>query len=535
MVTAGSQLVRHMPSFNTIRRRLGQGRDLALGEVARLAGLPVRHHGTCRHAIEDWLRHLQSVPPARDRVAIVALRNITWIDWAVYAACVLRSFGHAATIYYCGADVRRAHGNPFRHFNLWEAVPRIPDIELVGLDVGTNGRSPDWLEETARTWSTAGVAYDLGIEEEEVRANRARFANQLGAYVDRSIGLGHALNEHLSSRTDINRLIVYSGLIDATPTFLEVGRRRRLPTVCVEGWAWRAGHMIYNLDAAALEYNVVGWLKSFGTWSSDQCQSVKDYLQFVDGGGAQAAWLDSFQRIQQADKDASIPAHVEAFCRGTAPIFLAAPNVIGDSSLFRRETIFPSQRTWLESLIADFRRHSDRKLIVRVHPAELWVGQKCRSPVGPIARGLASGLANVLVIDANEKCNTFALAPFIRAGLTWVSTAGPELTARGIPVICGAKPKYSGMGFCDEPANRDEFFAALGRHAASSRPPSEEQRLMAMQYLYLVFKGFSFDAFSPTYTARGCRMTGRVLQAEHDRFYRIIAGDEPMPDQTATP
>jgi hypothetical protein len=139
----------------------------------------------------------------------------------------------------------------------------------------------------------------------------------------------------------------------------------------------------------------------------------------------------------------------------------------------------------------------------------------------------------VLVVDAHEKCNTFALAPFIRAGLAWVSTAGPELTARGIPVICGAKPKYSGMGICAEPASREEFFALLGRHAAGVEPPSEAQRVRAMQYLYLVFKGFSFDAFSPTDTARGCRMHGRALQAEHDRFYRIIAGDEPMPDQLA--
>jgi|694.fasta_scaffold34086_4 hypothetical protein len=522
-----------MPMIDMIRRRLGQGREMALGEMARLAGLPVRHHGTCRHAIEDWLRDLRSAQPARDRIAILALRNITWIDWAVYAACVLRSLGHAATIYYSAADVRRVHGNPISHFNLWDAVPRIPDIELVDLDKERSATPPEWLEETAQVWSTAGVAYDLGLEEEEVRASRAKFSDELGAYVRRSVRLGHALHHHLSVRDDIDRLIVYSGLIDCTPTLLEVGRRCHLPTVCVEGWAWRAGHMIYNLDAPALEYNVVGWLKSFGTWSADQCQSVKDYLNFVDGGGAQAAWLDSFQRIQQAVKDARIPPHVESFCRGGSPIFLAAPNVIGDSSLFRRETIFRSQRVWLESLMADFRNHPDRKLIVRVHPAELWVGGKCRSPVGPIARNLASGLANVLVVDAHEKCNTFALAPFIRAGLAWVSTAGPELTARGIPVICGAKPKYSGMGICAEPASREEFFALLGRHAAGVEPPSEAQRVRAMQYLYLVFKGFSFDAFSPTYTARGCRMHGRALQAEHDRFYRIIAGDEPMPDQLA--
>jgi hypothetical protein len=47
----------------------------------------------------------------------------------------------------------------------------------------------------------------------------------------------------------------------------------------------------------------------------------------------------------------------------------------------------------------------------------------------------------------------------------------------------------------------------------------------------MVFKGFSFEAGSRTYRADKLFLGAMPNQAEHDRFFRFIVGDEAMADR----
>ena len=341
--------------------------------------------------------------------------------------------------------------------------------------------------------------------------------------------MGEALDGLLAQRS-FARLVCYSGLIAESPGLLHVARRRGLPTVCLEGWAWRPGHLIYNLNAPAMAYNIAGWMRSIGPWDETKEREVKSYFKFLDGEKHDGEWLGNFYRIQRDTLAQALPPELRAFLEGEAPVFVLAPNVIGDSSTLGCETIFAGQRPWITEVVRWFAARPHLKLVIRAHPAERWIGAKCAIYLGDEARKLAAGCANIRVIGSEESVNTFALVPFARAGLAWLSSAGVDFVVRGLPAAVAARPKYAGLGIVAEPASAAEYFALLERWGENAERPSETQMTAGKRYLHLVFKGFSFEATGRNFRATGMKLGAMPSQAEHDRFYRILVGDEPMPD-----
>lgn len=514
------------------RKSITLAGDFVGAEVNRALGRPVKRPATLRQAIDQWLGALGSLPPARGRVLLLALRNVTWIEWAVYCACVIRRLGFEATVAFDGAEIARLYPPGSARGRFWVAVRSIPGIELVDLGEYSSG-STRW-HEAAQAWAPLAVAYDRHIEEVDVRGAPAKFAGDLARVTERTARLAAALEETVNSKP-FARCLLFSGLIGETKVLLDVVLAAKLETVCVEGWAWRPGHMIYNRNSPALEYNVAGWMRSFGTWDAAKEREVNAYLKFLDGDKPQdAAWLDNFYRIQRDAVSATLPPALREFLRGDAPVFVLAPNVIGDSSLLRRETIFPGQQQWTRDVIRWFATRPHLKLVIRAHPAERWIGAKCAVYMGDVARAEARGAPNVHVIGSEEKANTFSLIPYARAGLTWLSSAGVEFVVRGLPSVVAAAPKYAGLGIAEEPRLRDDYFATLERLAAAPARPSPQQIAQGKRYLHMVFRGFSFEAMGRNYRATGCVLGAMPNQAEHDRFYRILVGEEQMPDVATT-
>jgi hypothetical protein len=444
----------------------------------------------------------------------------------------MRRRGWATTLLYRSSKVESLYKSPGR-FNFWNRVAEIPDIELVDLDVlPVTDVIPEY-HILAKKNAAACVAYDLHIEEVDVLDNPALYGTRTQAMAHECARAGAALENYFRSNPRFHVFFCYSGLIGESPGLLEAARRSSQETFCLEGWSWRPGHMIYNRNAPALEYNVRGWMAAGGGWNEEKEREIDKYLKFLDGEARNDAWLDNFYRIQRAEVSAQLPPHIREFVAGDAPIFLCAPNVIGDSSLIRRETIFRGLRPWLRELIVWFRERPHLKLVIRAHPAEVWVGGKCVLHVGPFARELAAGVPNILVIDSTEDTNTFSLLPFARAGLVWVSSAGVDFPVRGLPCLAAAKPKYSGLGVVEEPVSREAYFATLNNWATNAPRPTNAQVRAGKQYLHMAFKGFSFEAGSRTYYADQLRLGDMPSQEEHDRFFDILLGDCPAPDESA--
>ena len=478
-------------------------------------------------AIKGWTRNLHSSDSYKGNILITALRNGTWIEWAVYSAFVFKQMGYNTTLFFKKSETDKQYKNN----SFWKLVSQTSFISLVDLD----GFEPN--QEIIAEYQKAkpnfiydALAYNHHLEREDIIFDEEKYTDEINDLILESARAHQGIISVLGA-SSYHRFICYSGLIQTTPTLLQTAQKAGIETVCIEGWSWRPGHVIFNFNKPALEYNIKGWMKYYG-WDPAQNKTVDEYLAFQDGQQLKdKSWLNNFYNVQQSKIDGHVNQPVLSFLEKHKNSFLLAPNVIGDSSTLNRETIFRSMRIWIREVIDFFKSNPQYTLIIRAHPAEVWVKSKVKFKLGDYAESLSKGYDNILVIKGEEKINSFYLLPYIKCGLVWLSSIGVDMVVRGIPVVCAASPKYSGLDFVHEPPTKKEYFNLIQDYAQEARrPTSEQERENARKYLYVVFKGFSFPAQGSDYSARTLTLNHMPFQSEHDRFYSILTGETERPD-----
>jgi hypothetical protein len=478
-------------------------------------------------ALRSWIHNLKDSEQDKGTILITALRNGTWIEWAVYAAFVFKQLGYNSTLLYKKSEVESLYTNP----SFWELVSSLPFIRLIDIDAGI--ADPEILEQYENKkplFLFDAIAYNHHVERKDIIRDEATYAMEIRALIEDSAKAYTSVNQ-IAKQNTFHRFICYSGLIQTTPTLLKAGVDAGIETICVEGWSWREGHIIYNFNQPALEYNIKGWMNYYG-WGDAQEKTVEEYLLFQNGKKAgNTSWLKSFYNVQQSNIRENVSVEVDAFLEKYPDSFLLAPNVIGDSSTLNRETIFEGIRSWMAEVIVYFKAHPQYSLIIRAHPAEVWAKSKVRIKLGDWAEDLSKGCDNILVIKGENTINTFYLLPKIKCGLVWVSSIGVDLVVRGIPVICAAQPKYSGLDFVQEPDTKEKYFDLIGAYGDGDKiPTTEEERIMAKKYLFVVFTGFSFPAQGKDYSAKTLRLNAMPQQEVHDYFFKVLTGEEKRPD-----
>jgi len=502
------------------------------GELQRLFGKSIIATTTPRLALEQWVQVLasESLPHTKGRILITALRNPTWIEWAIYCAAVVRRMGYSSTILFRKSEVDKFYTEP-NYFDFWKGVRKIPDIALLNVEeLPYDEKQYEQYYAENEKRAIAALAYDYHIEAEDIDTDLKKYGEEIEYLRHEAAENGARLHKHFSKNL-YHQFICYSGIIRDTFMLLQAAKEANQEVVCVEGWAWRKGHMIYNFGEPALEYNVEGWMRHFGEWNEEKNTQITNYFKFLDEGTKDEDWLNNFYRVQKGNLSKELPAKVQDFVKGKEKVILLACNVIGDSSLLNRETIFSSHKAFVRATIEYFATtRTDAKLIVRAHPAEEWVTSKVKIKMGEYAADIAKDIPNVLVLDSKEELNTFSLVPFVHGGLVWLSSAGVDLVVRGVTAIAAAQPKYYGLGIVQEPKNQEEYFQMLDLLIDNGQRPNVTQIQKAKEYLYLVFKGFSFEAQGENYRAVSCRLGDMPNQEEHDRFYKILLKEAPAPD-----
>lgn len=490
---------------------------------------PITEPAFPRLALSSWTAELAGAPPVKRRVMMTAFRNRTWIEWAVYATCQLRKLGVATTLVYSGSRIRRlyplARVTGVDQLGFWAGVEGIADIRLVDLD--------DWrptpaeaepFAAFARSYAPTVAAYDLHVEENEEGPREGSYRRAV-ARAEGMLAETAAAFVRILGENPVARVVCYSGLIGHSPAICEAARSAGVEVLTVEGWAWRPGHMICNLNAPALEYNLDGWLRALGPWDPERERGAARLLRFQEGAPAETSAPDALHRAQRSTTLAPLPPALAAFVERPGPRFLMATNVVGDSSMLRRPSPFRSQRDWVRQTIERFRARPGWNLVVRAHPDEQFIRRKVTVRMGEVARELARGAPNVFVIGGDEDVSSYGLMPGIAGGLVWISSIGADMVARGIPVLAAARPKYHELAIVEEPATIDGYFASLERLARETPMIAPERQAYAREYLSLVFRDFSFHAFSPTYRARDLFLSGPGSPPDAGLFYRIVAGD----------
>lgn len=150
------------------------------------------------------------------------------------------------------------------------------------------------------------------------------------------------------------------------------------------------------------------------------------------------------------------------------PVVLLCANVVGDSVMLGRGTAFPTMTEWVQATVDYFKARPGVQLVVRVHPAEIFM--KPRLPVDRIVRNRLPGLpANIRLVEASDQTSTYQLIQIADVGLVFNSTVGIEIAALGRPVITAGRAHYSHKGFTNDPQNAEAYFSALEGHLMGAR------------------------------------------------------------------
>jgi len=510
-------------------------------------GIHLDSHLSVGLAVRSWVRYLraQHLPEVKGCVAIFAMRNPTWFDWAMYAACWMRRLGYAPIVIYAREDQRRVFSREagLRHWTnvqgAWAAFEKLPDLTLVELESAPQASAEKIAEydEFAAEAAHMIAAYELYVEERETVAKVDEYKEfypkawgEMATWAARM----ELLLSNLEKRFGIRRILGYSGMINLTAAMEEAARRVGWTRMWVESWCTKPGEMIWNENGPALTPDYKTWVEAMDDWGPQDERDIDDFLYFQEHNrpapkAGSEKDFDQHRQYQQSSTEDPLPEFVREFVdRDDRPIALVGPNVIGDSATFGRATIFDSQREWIGELADYFKGHREYRMIIRAHPGERFQAALAQLPVrlGDVAAEAAGDAENILVIPGAQPCSTYVLMRKARLMLNWVSNVGIDAILRDLPTISAGRPFYAGMGITLEPSSRQEYYEQLDKLISGPRETSAQQKLLAKKYLAVLYKERPVTAFGAQYRARDLRLD-HPLDSGYGVFYRVLAGELP--------
>ncbi len=486
---------------------------------------------TAYSALKQWQKNIRRERPAKGKtIGIVAFRNHTWAEWAVYAAYYIYNMGYRPVVIYSDKEIRALYPKKRQlekaGLDFWDNFLADGRIEKVNLDdyAPVNQKERESYLAFARDQAHTMAAYNLRVEEYEAHVMVEEYQREYQTACDILADTAESA-EKMLSHIKMDRLICPSGLIGRSAAYLEAARRKKIMSVFVEGWAMRPGHMIWAYNRPALIYDIKGWMEALGEWSQQKEDDSTIFRNFQERLSLDRddEWLEDFHPVQRSTKHDNFGGKLNEFLARSGPLFLCGTNVVGDSSTLRRAVAFKNQKEWLEKLTAYFKAHPDLRLIIRAHPDEVW--QRARVKIGDYAEGLARGIENIHVVNGSEDTNTYSLVERADIGLAWLSNIGIDMIIRGKPVIMAASPKYDDLGIVDVPKTQEEYFKRIEQVLARPAPPSTEVINRAKYYQRIVFKEMSIKAVGRNYLSWEMRLDRNPAFNQREKFYRILVGE----------
>lgn len=171
------------------------------------------------------------------------------------------------------------------------------------------------------------------------------------------------------------------------------------------------------------------------------------------------AW-GGFNRLwQMGESQGAQNARAQLGLDPRRPVALLCTNVVGDSLSLGRELFSAGMAGWLAMTVRHFADRPEAQLVVRVHPGESF-GTADPSE-GIIHAALPQLPGHVIVVPHDSPVNTYDLIELAHLGLVYTTTAGIEMAMNGVPVVVAGRTHYRGKGFTNDPANADDYLAAI--------------------------------------------------------------------------
>lgn len=175
------------------------------------------------------------------------------------------------------------------------------------------------------------------------------------------------------------------------------------------------------------------------------------------------------------------------------PIDLAIfTNVVWDSAVFGRDTIFKSQFDWLRKMIKWVEAHPQFNVVLRVHPGEqsvVWnVTQERVHDV--INKEFPLLPKNLTLYSAEDRRNSYDLVAKAKLTAVYTSSIGLEAALMNKPVIIASWSHYSRPNLTIAPTSEEAYFNNLLQLLNSPADTLPKPKDMAEKYTYWYFEHY---------------------------------------------
>lgn len=145
------------------------------------------------------------------------------------------------------------------------------------------------------------------------------------------------------------------------------------------------------------------------------------------------------------------------------PVAVLFTNVVWDTAMQDRDTIFSDMLDWLRQTIELFQTHPEWYLIIRVHPAETQIpGRESFDRVGEWLEQEFNDIPrNIRVVPPDVPIDSYTLIRMARVGCVYASTIGLEMATAGVPVVVAGAAHYANKGFTYDPTKSDNYRSQL--------------------------------------------------------------------------
>lgn len=172
----------------------------------------------------------------------------------------------------------------------------------------------------------------------------------------------------------------------------------------------------------------------------------------------------------------------------TAVIF---PHVLWDANLYYGEDIFTDYEEWFIETVKAACNNSKINWLIKLHPANIWKRrrEKIKSELREITlikEKVGNLPPHVYLLYPEANISTFSLFKVTDYGITVRGTVGMEMPCFGGVVFTAGTGRYSGLGFTNDSASKEDYLEKLSR-IQDFLPLSEEQVLLAKKHAYAVF------------------------------------------------
>lgn len=411
-----------------------------------------------------------------------------WIEHTTLLALALAGMGHEVTLAYMPYSHWRKPENRFdlRRQNLYireTLAPAEPLIKIAPLFntsttipiVARLPELPPTLTENLKARAFRDTQYSLLTEEVEVGSDLYNLR------LARDAEMAQATLAYLTANRP-DAIITPNGSILEFGVLYQVARHLGIPVSTFEFGEQNYRMWMAQNDDVMRQDTTPLWNARNLPLTDDEWTRIRTMFEARQGA---RVWQTFERQWQTADSKGAQQIRAELGL-DDRPLAFLPTNVLGDSLTLGRQ-LFMGMTEWIRRNIVWFGEHPEYQLVVRVHPGEQ-IGW------GPSTFDLLKAAfpefpANVRVLPADYKINSYDLVDAARVGLVYTTTMGMEMAMIGKPVIVTGQTHYRGKGFTLDPADWEQYVETL--QGALLTPdayrPSPDAITHAWTYAYRFF------------------------------------------------